>query len=133
MKKCLFLLGLVVLFLLIAPGSYAAMITPDDVPIGIAGVNDGASYMVIIQVVLNYALIILGVLSVFFSIKNLVKVFKLKRTPKYDGKYARRFVYFLIAIVVIIYALLSFNTTWCCATGDDGSMQGGGFNIRLTF
>lgn len=133
MKKYLFPLGLIGLFLLVVPSSYAAIIRPSASPaVGFIGVNEDVSYRVIILVVLNYVLIVLGVLSVFFSIKNLVKGFKLKGTPEFDGKYFRRFVYFLVAIVVVVFALLSVNTTMC-SPPPGADYDCGGVNIRLTF
>ena len=135
MKKYLFLLGFVGLFLLVVPSSYAALITPNvEVP---SPVNPGVSTRVIVQVVLNYVFIILGLLSLFFSIKNLVKGFKLKGTPEYDKKYFRRFFLFLFGVFVVWFVLFGIlNQQWCCTFDGEGNPTGGGSafpTIRLTF
>jgi hypothetical protein len=137
MKKILFLLGLVGLFLLIVPSAYAALIMSGDIPHDVTGVNEGISTRVLLQVILNYVFIILGLLSLFLSIKNLVKGFKLKGTPSYDKKYFHRFFYFLFGVLVVWFVLFGvFNHTWCCTFDEEGNPISGGSafsTIRLTF
>ncbi len=137
MRKFLFLAVLIGLFLFLVPSAYAALITSGDLPHEVPGVEDTFSTRVVLQVVLNYVFIILGLLSLFFSVKNLVKGFKTRGTPAYDKKYFRRFLLFLFGVFVVWFVLFGIlNQQWCCTFDEDGNPIGGGSafpTIRLTF
>jgi len=109
MKKFLFSLGLVGLFLLVVPSAYAALITSGDVPLEVLGVNDRMSTRGMILVFANYSFILLGVLNLIFVVTYVVKIVKSRGKPSGGNKYFGNFSFFVLALILLWFGLLAFS------------------------